>query len=68
MRLLVIEFKDNDPRPLGTSGDFLSGQFAESDVATFASEFAAKQAVGMATNRREGSIVDTVAQGSRRAA
>jgi hypothetical protein len=51
-----------DDRPLGKSGEFLSGTFGQSDVAEFPSMHAALNAGSQATNARPGCTVEAIGQ------
>lgn len=59
-KFIVVEFGKDDNRPLGRSGQFLSGeQVTEREVAEFTSRDAALVAVEKAS-RRPGTTVDVV--------
>lgn len=55
-RFICVEMSPDaqDNRPLGLSGNFLSGTFGEKDIATFATREAAEAAGRRATNPRDG--------------
>lgn len=56
-RYVIVELSTErdiaDDRPLGTSGDFLTGCYSQSDVWEFANESAAEAAAARAPNRRK---------------
>lgn len=68
-RFTVIEFRGQgdpyfggaaDDRPLGVTGEFLTGCYRGSSIAEFPSEAAARSAANAATNRREGALLGVI--------
>lgn len=61
-RFVVIELSPDpsDNRPLGRSGEFLSGTYGQLDVAEFSSREAAEAAASAARNRRDNSSVSVI--------
>lgn len=66
-RFLAVELDNDraraDDRPLGWSGEFLTGSFSEADVAAYPSAHSALNAANGASNARRGCMVSAIGQG-----
>lgn len=64
---IAVELDSNrrraDDRPLGWSGEFLTGSYSDRDIAQYPSAHSALNAGSRATNARESCIVSAIAQG-----
>lgn len=63
-RVVIVEFNEDasDNRPLGTSGSFLVGRYAESEVAIFPSIDSGLHRGALAPNRRAGCTLEAIGQ------
>lgn len=63
-RFVVVEFNADasDNRPLGTSGQFLIGQYTESDIAVFPSIDSGLNHGAQAANRRTDCTIEAIGQ------